>query len=280
MAQNVAGTPVEAASAPTVASPGDVVCLRVRSPRPAPVEGELLGRSVLFSPSEGESWTGLAAVPLDTPAGTYVISTRVRTGDGPVTVRETPLRVQKKSFETRRIRVADSFVNPPAGERERIVAEAELLARIMSHSSGERLWDGPFVVPVPGAATSSFGRLTILNGRAQGRHQGADFRAATGTPVRAPNAGKVVLSAPLYFSGNTVVIDHGAGLLSLLGHLSRLAVGEGAVVSKGDLLGDSGATGRVTGPHLHWAVRLQNVSVDPQALMQAVADPATCSETP
>jgi murein DD-endopeptidase MepM/ murein hydrolase activator NlpD len=176
--------------------------------------------------------------------------------------------------------VADSFANPPPAEHERIAAEAELLAKTMSHSSGERLWEGPFAPPVSGAATSSFGRLTILNGRRQGRHQGADFRAATGTPVRAPNAGRVVLSAPLYFSGNTVVIDHGAGLLSLLGHLSRLAVVEGALVSKGELVGDAGATGRVTGPHLHWAVRLENVSVDPQALMQAVADPGRCSEQP
>jgi murein DD-endopeptidase MepM/ murein hydrolase activator NlpD len=125
---------------------------------------------------------------------------------------------------------------------------------------------------VPGVATSSFGRLTVMNGESRGRHQGADFRAETGTPVLAPNAGRVVLAQDLYFAGNTVIVDHGLGVFSYLAHLSRLGVSVGARVSRGDLLGASGATGRVTGPHLHWAVRLDGASVDPLALMKAVAE--------
>jgi murein DD-endopeptidase MepM/ murein hydrolase activator NlpD len=110
-----------------------------------------------------------------------------------------------------------------------------------------------------------------MNGQPRGRHQGADFRAATGTPVLAPNAGRVVLAADLYFSGNTVIIDHGLGMFSLLAHLSRIAVAPGASVARGDLLGESGSTGRVTGPHLHWALRLGDASVDPLAVVAAVA---------
>jgi murein DD-endopeptidase MepM/ murein hydrolase activator NlpD len=111
--------------------------------------------------------------------------------------------------------------------------------------------------------------LTVTNGKPAGRHQGADFRAATGTPIRAPNAGRVVLAQSLYFAGNTVIIDHGLGVFSLLAHLSRIDVEPGAVVARGEVLGQSGATGRVTGPHLHWAVRFGDMSVDPIELMSA-----------
>jgi murein DD-endopeptidase MepM/ murein hydrolase activator NlpD len=112
----------------------------------------------------------------------------------------------------------------------------------------------------------------VLNGKPGSRHQGADFRATTGTPVRAPNAGIVVLASDLYFAGNTVVLDHGCGLVSLFAHLSRMAVETGNRVGRGDLLGEAGATGRVTGPHLHWAMRLHGTSVDPLSLSVAVAD--------
>jgi murein DD-endopeptidase MepM/ murein hydrolase activator NlpD len=135
----------------------------------------------------------------------------------------------------------------------------------------ERLWRGQFDAPVPGEPNSSFGRLTITNGKPAGRHQGADFRAATGTPVQAPNAGRVVLARNLYFAGNTVIIDHGLGVFSLLAHLSRIGVQPGTVVTRGEVVGESGATGRVTGPHLHWAVRFGEMTVDPISLMSAVA---------
>jgi murein DD-endopeptidase MepM/ murein hydrolase activator NlpD len=112
--------------------------------------------------------------------------------------------------------------------------------------------------------------LSVLNGVSRGRHQGADFRATTGTPVVAPNAGRIALVADHYFSGRTVVIDHGGGLLSLFAHFSRVAVKTGELVKAGDQLGDAGATGRVTGPHVHWAVRLRGLSVDPLSLMAAL----------
>jgi len=134
----------------------------------------------------------------------------------------------------------------------------------------ERLWRGRFDAPVPGVASSSYGRLTVLNGEPSGRHQGTDFRAAVGTPVHAPNAGRVVLAKDLYFAGNTVILDHGLGVFSLVAHLSRIDVAVGDRVSRGHVLGQSGATGRVTGPHLHWAVRFGETSVDPLSLVAAV----------
>jgi murein DD-endopeptidase MepM/ murein hydrolase activator NlpD len=180
--------------------------------------------------------------------------------------------VEPRQYEVRSIRVADRFANPSGAESARIAQERQLVDSVLAQSNPERLWRGPFVLPVPGTTTSGFGRLTMLNGRAAGRHQGADFRAATGTPVSAPNTGRVVLAADLYLSGNTVVLDHGQDLFSVFAHLSEMSVEVGSVALKGGLLGRAGATGRVTGPHLHWAVRVGTMSVNPQALIDAVAD--------
>ena len=252
--------------------PGDIVLLTVSAPAPLPaMSGDAFGRAVAFWAGETPGvWHGFVAVALDTPAGTYEVIARSETPDGTSTG-VLPLLVESREFETRQLKVQSRFVNPPASESRRIERDARRLAAVFTLVS-DRFWRGPFVPPVPGRSTSSFGRLSVMNGEPRGRHQGADFSARTGTPVLAPNAGRIALAEDLYYSGNTVVIDHGAGLFSLLAHMSRIDVKEGDVVRAGDELGVSGATGRVTGPHVHWAVRLGAVSVDPQSLMRAAAD--------
>jgi murein DD-endopeptidase MepM/ murein hydrolase activator NlpD len=168
------------------------------------------------------------------------------------------------------MKVAEQFVNPPKSMMPRITKESETLATVFASSQPQRIWRGAFRQPVPGQSTSSFGRLSVLNGVSRGRHQGADFRAATGTSVAAPNAGRIALVGNHYFSGRTVVIDHGGGLLSLFAHFSRVSVKAGMVVNAGEQLGEAGATGRVTGPHVHWTVRLQGVAIDPLSLIAAL----------
>jgi len=130
------------------------------------------------------------------------------------------------------------------------------------------LWSGNFRAPVTAAPTDSFGTRRMFNGTLASVHKGMDFRAAMGTPVRAGNSGVVVLARPLYFEGNCVVIDHGLGLYTISMHLSRIDVKEGQHVSLGERIGLSGATGRVTGPHLHWAVRWQDAYLDPAKLLK------------
>lgn len=255
-------------------NPGSVARLTVTAPDMlTALEGQAFGRAVHFWPSTTAStWHGLVGVGLATSSGAYNVTIQATRADGGKATSKVALRVQPKQFETRRLKVDPSLVNPPADQAVRIERESKAVAEAFAAPSSERLWRGPFRAPVPGVATSSFGRLTVMNGESRGRHQGADFRAETGTPVLAPNAGRVVLAQDLYFAGNTVIVDHGLGLFSYLAHLSRLGVSAGARVSRGDLLGESGATGRVTGPHLHWAVRLDGASVDPLALMKAVAE--------
>jgi murein DD-endopeptidase MepM/ murein hydrolase activator NlpD len=152
----------------------------------------------------------------------------------------------------------------------RVVREAAELQELWRHSSTDRLWRGPFVAPVPNTVGSRFGSRSIFNGEVRSPHSGADFASPTGTPIAAPNAGRVVLARNLYFSGNTVILDHGLGLFSLLAHLSVIAVHEGDSVATGQEIGKVGATGRVTGPHLHWAVRVGGARVDPLAVLAVI----------
>jgi murein DD-endopeptidase MepM/ murein hydrolase activator NlpD len=154
----------------------------------------------------------------------------------------------------------------------RIKAERALKDKVFASSAAEPLWSGNFRAPVHAAPTDSFGTRRTFNGQLASVHKGMDFRAPAGTVVRAGNSGVVVLARPLYFEGNCVVIDHGLGLYTLSMHLSRIDVREGQRVMKGQLVGLSGATGRVTGPHLHWAVRWQNAYLDPAKLLQMNLD--------
>jgi murein DD-endopeptidase MepM/ murein hydrolase activator NlpD len=167
-------------------------------------------------------------------------------------------------------------VDPAAAELERIRTEAARLETIFDTVTVPDHLE-TFVQPIPGVAGSNFGTRSIFNGEARAPHAGTDFRGATGTPIAAPAGGRVVLAEELFFTGNTVVIDHGLGLYSLLAHLSRIDAHVGDGVVRGTTVGLLGATGRVTGPHLHWTVRLNGARVDPLSLV-ALLGPAQSGE--
>lgn len=254
--------------------PGGVALIVVSATQDlAALTGEIAGRPVRFWPgASAREWNGLAGVNLESTPGSVTLTIQGTTAGGGTALAHVPLVVDRYRYETRRIQVDPKMANPPESEIARIKQEAQAMADAFAILTPERLWRGAFDAPVPGTPNSAFGRLTITNGKPSGRHQGADFRAVTGTPVHAPNAGRVVLARNLYFAGNTVIIDHGLGVFSLLAHLSRIGVEPGAVVTRGEVVGESGATGRVTGPHLHWAVRFGEMTVDPVSLMSAVAN--------
>jgi murein DD-endopeptidase MepM/ murein hydrolase activator NlpD len=159
----------------------------------------------------------------------------------------------------------------------RIQQEAVLLNSLFDKTLPDRLWAFDAARPVEGVAVSGFGVRTILNGRAGGPHNGLDLAAVTGTPIFAPTGGIVVYAREFYYTGNTVVLDHGQGLYSTLAHLSAIDVHEGDRVSKGALVGKVGATGRVTGAHLHWGVRLHGARVDPLSLIDSLTISTTAA---
>ena len=215
---------------------------------------------------DDDGWHAIIGIDLGTKPGRYPV--RVESGAAPSVAPTTyELRVEPKTFRTRRLTVDEAFVTPPASELPRIEREAARLAATWSTTSPTRLWTMPFARPVPHEANSAFGTRSILNGKRRTDHGGADFPSPAGTPIEAPNAGRVVLAQSLYFSGNTVIIDHGLGMFSMLAHLSKIDVQPGDVVTTGQRIGLVGSTGRVTGPHLHWAVRVNTARVDPLSLL-------------
>jgi murein DD-endopeptidase MepM/ murein hydrolase activator NlpD len=207
------------------------------------------------------TWTAIVGVDLEQKPGRYTIAIDA-TGGPEVAHAAAPLVVMPRRFQTRRLRVDPSFVTPPPAELARVEMEAAFTRDVYANSAAERLWSSRFVRPVPQRANSSFGSRSVFNGVARAPHAGTDFLSPAGTPVAAPNSGRVVCARDLYFTGNTVIIDHGLGVFSLLAHLSQMDVQEGQPVTAGQVIGLVGATGRVTGPHLHWAVRVAGARVD------------------
>ena len=212
------------------------------------------------------TWQALVGVDLATPPGTYQATVTASTAFRTLTAREA-LRVQPRQFPTRRLRVDPSFVEPPPDAVERIAREAGELSAAWLDTATTRLWSGRFLRPVNDASGGQFGARSVFNGTARAPHGGEDFASPAGTPIHAPNAGRVVLARNFYFTGNTVIVDHGLGLFSLFAHLSAFDVREGDLVAAGQRLGTTGATGRVTGPHLHWAVRAGGARVDPLSVL-------------
>ncbi len=184
------------------------------------------------------------------------------------------LHVIRKRFRTRRLRVDRSFVEPPASARDRIERESRLMEALFDTTTPRR-WEGAFWLPVSQPPVSNFGARSVFNGQPRNPHAGVDFGSPAGTPIAAPGAGRIVLADSLYFTGNTVIVDHGLELVSVFAHLSKISVRKDEEVERGAVIGLVGATGRATGPHLHWSVRLRGARVDPLSLMAALAERPT-----
>ena len=175
--------------------------------------------------------------------------------------------IERRTFPEQRLKVSSKYVEPPPEVTRRIEEERGRLAALWAGRERPRAALHPFVRPVPGKPTGIFGERRFFNGEPRAPHPGLDLRAAEGTPVLAAGAGCVALAGDLYWTGGTVVLDHGDGLFTVYAHLSKMEVEEGAVIEAGTRIGRSGATGRVTGPHLHWGAKVGEIPVDPRALL-------------
>ena len=261
--------PVASPLVPT--QPGGVQRLTVTAPSDAAhVTATLLDAAVPLGRVETGKWEGLLGVDVERAAGEYPLTLTATTLDGRSETSTTLLVVRARRFPTRRLTVDSRFIEPTASDAARMRDDAALLAGLLAGVS-ERRWAGAFLPPVRGVATSNFGTRSVFNGQPRAPHAGIDYRGAVGTPITAPNAGRVVLAQELFLTGNTVVLDHGLGLFSVFAHLSRVDVGMGTDVIASGPIGLVGATGRVTGPHLHWSVRLAGARIDPALLLKAIA---------
>jgi murein DD-endopeptidase MepM/ murein hydrolase activator NlpD len=254
---------------PAVVVAGSPELIRVHLSDAATIDGEWLGRKLeFFRGRSGNTWFALAGVDVEVPVGPSTLKITAHLAQGGERDFSQSVEVHAAHYRTGSLTVAPKFVEPDPEALKQIEAEVQLKEKVFASSASEPLWKANFHTPVAAPPTASFGTRRIFNGTLASVHKGMDFRARTGTPVHAGNSGVVVLSRPLYYEGNCVVIDHGLGLFTLSMHLSRIDVQEGQRVATGDLLGLSGATGRVTGPHLHWAVRWQGAYLDPAKLLR------------
>jgi len=188
--------------------------------------------------------------------------------DGTVEKFREELFIEAKEFSRKRFYVNEAMLAPPAAEQERVKREQELVAAVYGIITPEWLGTGGFVSPIPDReAAPNFGQQRIYNKSYTSIHQGVDIAAPWGSPVRASNSGRVVLASSLYLSGKTAIIDHGQGVFSLYGHFSQILVKRGDLVKKGQVIARVGNTGRSTGPHVHWGVRILDSRVDPFSLV-------------
>ncbi len=215
----------------------------------------------------GDGWVTILGVDLDEKAGEHAAEAVLTMEDGRVEKREIAVDVAAKQYPTQPLKVAGKFVELSKSDLARSQREEREVGAIYRRITSEIVPDEPFTVPIPGETGTNFGVRRVFNGERRAPHSGADLHAAAGTPVHATNRGRVVLAKSLFFTGNTVIIDHGLGIYSLYAHLSRIDVKHGEIVKNGQVVGLSGATGRVTAPHLHWAMRVQEARVDPFSLI-------------
>jgi murein DD-endopeptidase MepM/ murein hydrolase activator NlpD len=204
-------------------------------------------------------------------AGTYplVFSVIVNNGDAPV-LKSVDVILRERQYPETRLQVASTMVNPPASELKRIENEARLTAKARATMTSKRFWQTRALPPLDNlVVTSSYGHRRVYNGVPRGYHSGVDLRAAVGTRVYSVYPGKVILTGDHYFAGKSVYIDSGGGVVAAYFHLSSIAVNVGRTVNAGDVIGRAGATGRVTGAHLHLSVFLSEQSVDPMGLLNA-----------
>jgi murein DD-endopeptidase MepM/ murein hydrolase activator NlpD len=208
------------------------------------------GKSIPYT-KIGKEWITVIGVDLDVKASDYPAEIEV-TRNGNVEKSDLTVHVKEVKFPVEHLQVEEQYVELSPENTERALREARELEDIHNSISPEALWREPFIVPIPGGVGSSFGKRRVFNGESRNPHAGADLKATTGTPIRSANRGRVVLAKNLFFTGNTVIVDHGLGVYTLYAHLSRMNVKEGEIVERAKIIGLAGATGRVTGPHLHW----------------------------
>jgi murein DD-endopeptidase MepM/ murein hydrolase activator NlpD len=249
--------------------PGEVILAVLKGEPPVKaVRLQFLGKKYILSASRpGEKPFALIGVDLDVKPQSYVIRITAEKEDGTKEDARQEFLIDPKNFSQKRFWIKESLIAPPPQELERIRREQELLQDIYNCITPEWLGTGSFIPPLDQEAFPNFGQRRIYNKRPPSVHAGVDIGAPWGTPIRAANSGKVVLASSLYFSGKTVIIEHGQGVFSIYGHMSKFLVKRGDVIKKGALIGKVGSTGRSTGPHLHWALKIYESRVDPFALV-------------
>jgi murein DD-endopeptidase MepM/ murein hydrolase activator NlpD len=246
---------------PDVLRQGDILLIRVGISK-GDIQGSFLDREIHFFKTESGDFMALAGIDMKTTPGEYtltVLNNNKKVLERSIKILSVSFGVQRLTLPKEKVDLSPEILNRVRIDQARI---ADLLSAI-----NEKLWKGKFIMPVNGNITGAFGIRRIINEEEKSPHSGIDIKANEGTPIAAPNNGRVALVDDQFFGGKTIVLDHGYGIYSVFHHLSRIIVSEGQSVKKGDVIGHVGSTGRATGPNLHWGIRLQGERINPVSIV-------------
>lgn len=260
-----ASSPDVAFSSKTIGQ-GDLCLIQVRVEKGEVPHVTWRKRKIYLVPNgEKTLWYGLLGADLKAQKGDFKVVVNVRP-EG--TEGHFNMEILERPYGVRRLTLPKKMVDLDKKTLERARRESRAMKALWKATPTAPLWRGGFIRPVPGVAVGPFGRSSIINNQPRAPHSGVDLRGERGTPVAATNHGKVVLTGDHFFTGLTVVIDHGGGIQSMYFHLDKILVNKGDMVDKGQVIGQVGSTGRSSGPHLHWGIRLNGDRVDPLRLTE------------
>lgn len=245
---------------PATPGPGDITIVTIKGGLNATVEGTFNGQKMYFNRS-GENFKAILAIDLFTEPGSYPLDADVNG-----TKQSRPVTVIKKEYPVQKLTLPKNMVELSPENEARVEREQKKMSAIWPHENA-RIWSGDFSNPLEGEIITVFGVRRIMNDIPKRPHSGVDVEGKTGAKVRAPNSGVVTLVDTQYFGGKSLVIDHGQGIYTMYFHLSKVLVKKGQRVNKAEVIARVGSTGRATGPHLHWGVRVQGARVDPLELI-------------
>jgi len=219
----------------------------------------------LFSETKNDAWEGFIGADLTTKPGRYNMKISLSDSNRPNAI---TVSVLSRDYGIRRLTLPKEMVELDTNTLKRVREESKTVKGLFISADKNPLWIGRWIRPVPGMIVGPFGRRSIINGMERSPHSGVDFKAAEGDPIKATNRGIVALVENHFFSGLSIIIDHGGGIQSMYFHLSKDFVKVGQLVEKGAIIGLAGSSGRVTGPHLHFGIRLNNGRIDPIKLIE------------
>lgn len=232
------------------------------------ISGTMFNKPVnFFKNSTGKKYTALVGIDMDTKPDRHKLTLLIEDKNGKKTTKRYRIRVKPARFGTQELTLPPDKVTLNEETLKKVEIEKDKIGKVWEVFTDVRLWDGNFIQPVEGEMSDNFGLRRIINGEQKSPHTGVDIDAPEGAPVLASNSGIALFTDDQFFSGRTLIIDHGLGLFTMYFHLSEILVTDMANVKKGEVIAKAGKTGRATGPHLHWGVRLNGARINPLALM-------------
>lgn len=255
---------------PVSVKPGSAVVLKVEAPLRLSRAEAVAGRERFPLIKTGqEAYTVLVGIDMNYKYAVYPVQIELFPGPGKAPFRITAdMKVQGRDFGSQSLLLPQGMVDLSAPHQSRVNTESSDIRGVLGRRTRHRYWEGPFIMPISGRKSGSYGVRRVLNGQKRSPHRGMDIAAPKGTPIAASNTGVVSLVRDFLLSGKTVIIDHGWGVSTIYAHMSAFNVETGQKVLRGQVIGRVGATGRASGPHLHFGAQIRGASIDPASLVR------------